>query len=147
MAQQWTPAPTAAPQQTWTNPPHHPQRSGLFKAGEIMLLIGAILHTVGAGMLLVGGAILLLVGRALRDSAFPTAVVGTVYLVAGVLLAIGSFFAWSAWKRAKAGDAHTAWVRGLVASLLPPLQVVSLVAAILCKVSPEGEAQARAKAP
>ena len=45
----------------------------------------------------------------------------------------------------RAGDAHGAWVKGLVSSLLPPLHVVNLIGAILCLVIPEGEAAKRAR--
>lgn len=121
--------------------------SGLFKAGTILLLVGAILHAVGA-VVLVGIAIVMLtVGRA-GDGSQPFAVIGVVYLVLGVLLAVGTVFGFLAHSKAARGDAHAAWVQGLVASLLPPLQLVTLLGAIFCLVSREGElakqAQARA---
>ncbi|MEK6974785.1 MAG: hypothetical protein AABY18_00420 [Candidatus Thermoplasmatota archaeon] len=63
----------------------------------------------------------------------------------GVFLGVGALFAFLAYGKAKRGDAHGAWVQGLVTSLLPPPQVVSLLGAIFCKVSHEGEAAARAR--
>lgn len=121
--------------------------SSLLKAGGILLLVGAILATVGAALLLVVSAFMFAIGENYlgeEDQAtFPFAVVGGVYVVLGILLAVGAVLGYQAWGRAKAGDARAAWMRGLVASLLPPLQVVSLVGAILCLVSPEGEEQGR----
>lgn len=123
--------------------------SGMLKAGTIILLVGAILHAFGSFVLLLMGSLMLALGRSFlgggRGGAFPFAIVGTLYLVLGVLLAAGAIVGFAAWGRAKAGDARGGWVRGLVASLLPPVQLVTLVGAILCLVSPEGEAQGRAR--
>lgn len=119
--------------------------SGMFKAGKILLLVGAILHAVFAVLLIVMSVLMLSLSGALGDdTAFPM-VVAVVYLVGGILLAVGSVFGFVAYRRAKSGHAHSAWVNGLVASLLPPLQVVTLLGAIFCLVSPEGEAAQQAR--
>jgi hypothetical protein len=65
---------------------------------------------------------------------------GILFAVLGLLVGAGSVLAFLAHGRAKAGDPQGAFVRGLVGALLPPVQAVTLIGAILCKVSPEGEA-------
>jgi hypothetical protein len=121
----------------------------MLKAGTILLLVGSILDIAGAFFLVLVGTLMLALGRNFLgdgDASFPFAVIGALYLVLGVLLAAGALVGFGAWGRAKAGDARGGWVRGLVASLLPPIRLLTLVGAILCLVSPEGEAQGRARA-
>ena len=120
--------------------------SGLLKAGTILLLIGAILQTLLAALLVGVAIVMLLIGQAVfgeEGGAIPFVVIGVFYLLFGLMLAVGAVFGFYGYGRAKAGDARAAWVRGLVSALLPPVHVVSLVGAILCLVSPEGEAQGR----
>lgn len=117
--------------------------SSLFKAGRIFLLIGAIMSAFGALFLLAASIFLLTVGNNIlggeSGSAFPATVVGWLYLGLGALLVVGCVFGFRAYGAAKAGDARRAWINGLVAALLPPLQIVPLVGAILCLVSPESQ--------
>ncbi|HUR62874.1 MAG TPA: hypothetical protein VM241_00170 [Candidatus Thermoplasmatota archaeon] len=117
-------------------------RSGLLKAGTILLLVGGILQAVGAVVLVLYGAFFAaLVNKS--DAPTPIPALFTWALVAlGAVGAIGCLPTFLAYGRAKAGDPQGAFVRGLVGSLLPPLQVVTLIGAILCKVSPEGEGHA-----
>jgi hypothetical protein len=77
---------------------------------------------------------------------FPFGWISLVYAGLGLLTAGSAVLGFMAYGRAKAGDARGAWVRGLVAALLPPLQVVPLVGALLCLLCPEGEAQGRPRA-
>lgn len=116
--------------------------SGMFKAGTVLLLIGAILQALGAVFLLGVGA-MLLGTQALQspdDNVAERTFLGFFYAVFGGVLAVGAIFGFIAQGRAKKGNAHSAWINGLVASLLPPLQAVTLIGAILCRVSPEGAA-------
>lgn len=118
------------------------------KAGRILLLVGAIMGAIGAFFLILAGILLVVVGRNLvgdGDAAFPGTVVGAIYLVMGVVIAVGTVFGFLAYARAQRGDWHGAWVFGLVAALVPPLQVLPLLGAIFCLVSPEGEAAKRAR--
>jgi hypothetical protein len=139
-----TPSPAAAPipsaPSPWQLPP---QPSGLLKAGTILLLVGAILAAVATFFLLVASIFMLAIGQSLLsdgESALGLRLAGGIYLGLSLLTAVGCALGFSAWTRAKAGDTRSAFVRGLVSSLLPPLQVVTLIGAILVKVSPEGEA-------
>lgn len=108
-------------------------KSGLLEAGTILLLVGSILSTVGAAVLVLLGAFV----AWMTGSWFVL-----VYVVMGVLLAFGAAFGFLSWKRAKRGDLRGAFAFGLTSSLLPPLQALTLVGAILVRVSPEGTAQA-----
>lgn len=124
--------------------------SGLFKAGSILVLVGAILSAAGAFFLIIASVVLLALGSNIlggeTESTFPATVVGVVYLVLSLMMAVGSIFGFQGYKAAKRGDVHAGWVKGLVCALLPPLQAIPLIGAILLLVSPEHEAS-RATAP
>lgn len=116
-------------------------QSGLYQAGTILLLVGGIVQVFGALMMFGLGAFFLVVGTAAADAALGF--MGPLYLGLGVLVAVGSVFAFIGWTKARNGDAHGAWIMGLVGSLVPPLQLVTLLGAIFCLVSPEGQAAKR----
>lgn len=122
--------------------------SGLFKAGSILVLVGAILSAVGAFFLVIAGSVMLVLGsNVLGDASgetFPALIVGIVYLVLGLVMVVGCIFGFQGYGAAKRGDVHAGWVKGLVCALLPPLQAVPLIGAILLLVSPEHEATKRA---
>lgn len=123
-------------------------QSGMLKAGTVLLLVGAILHAVGAFFLTAAGLLFLLIDKTFLgdgEATFPATFVGALYLFLGLVMVVGSFFGFSAWRQSQGGQLHSAWVRGLVASLLPPLQVVTLLGAIFVLVSPEHEAQEKAR--
>ena len=125
------------------------QRSGLFNAGSILLLIGAILQVVGAVFLVGFGIFFVVLSGIIEDSGDESpvpAVIAAVYIGLGFLSALGSVFGFLGYRDSQRGDAHGAWVKSLVSALVPPLQVVNLIGAILCLVSPEGEAAKRARA-
>jgi hypothetical protein len=117
-------------------------RSGLLKAGTILLLVGGILQAVGSVILVLYGAFFAaLVNKSGAPTGIP-AVFSWLFVALGVVGAVGCLMTFLSYGRAKAGDPQGAFVRGLVGSLLPPLHVVTLIGAILCKVSPEGEGRA-----
>jgi hypothetical protein len=128
-------------------------RSGLLKAGTILLLVGAILQAVGAVVLMLYAILWGAIVRAMARRAGGTGstplpgFLSILFVALGILLAVGSLMSFLAHGRARAGDANAAFVRGLVGSLLPPVQIVPLVGAILCKVSPEGEGHGRPPVP
>lgn len=118
--------------------------SGLYKAGSILVLVGAILSAVGAFFLVIAATFMLILGSNLlggeTESTFPALIVGIVYLVLGLMMVVGCIFGFQGYAAAKRGDVHAGWVKGLVCALLPPLQAVPLIGAILLLVSPEHEA-------
>lgn len=116
-------------------------QSGLLKAGRILVLIGAIMSALGAVML-AGTAIGL--GLLPTESDADAAIsmgISIMYGVFAIMLVAGSVLGFLSHRNVGAGRIHTAWIQGLVASLLPPLQVLLLVGAILVYVSPEHEAE------
>lgn len=122
-------------------------RSGLFKAGEVLLLVGAILSAVGAVFLVLASIGLGALFASTDTGDAPTGFITAVYGVLAAVLAMGAVFGFLAYGKARRGDAHGGFVFGLVAALLPPVQVVPLLGAIFCKVSPEGEAARSAVPP
>jgi MFS family permease len=119
--------------------------SGLATAGRILLLVGAIMSLLGACFLL--GLITLL--QLLGERAPPAngtgqelQVMGLVYGILALVLVVGAVFGYLAYRFASRGQWRQAWTYGFVAALVPPLQLIPLLGAIFCLVSPEGE-QAR----
>ena len=119
--------------------------SGMYKAGTILLLVGAILHAIGTLALAGLGIVYIMLEGADGGGPRLFAFMGYVYLGLAALTAVGTVFGFLAHAKASRGDAHGGWVNGLVASLLPPLQVITLLGAIFCLVSPEGEAAKRSR--
>lgn len=134
--------------------PAYPGPSGLLKAARILLLVGAILAAVGAflvlAMSLVLGAVFAEVEDPAEEAGAPAgAIFGFLlgfYGLFGVLSLAGSACGFVAWRKAERGDLSPAFVWGLVASLLPPVNIILLLGAIFCKTCPEADAQARAAA-
>src|ERR1041385_2261973 len=99
------------------------QRSGLLKAGTILLLVGGILQAVGAVLLLLYAVLWGAIVRALMKRAGGTATplpgfIAIVFVVLALLLAVGSLLSFLGYGRARVGDANAAFVRGLVGALL-----------------------------
>ena len=114
----------------------------------MLLLVGAILAAFGTVFLVAAGIVILTLDRELmgdNEAYFPGTFIGAIYLGLAGLSAIGCVFGFLAYARAQDGDWHGAWVFGLVSALVPPLQVVPLLGAIFCLVSPEGEAAKAAR--
>ncbi len=121
--------------------------SGLFKAGRILVLVGAIMSVAAAVFLLIATLGLAAFGQLASEAEADTAVAGIVTVVYGIialLTAVGAVFGFLSFASARRGDVHQAWIRGLVAALLPPVQLLLLVGAILILVSPEHEAEQNA---
>jgi hypothetical protein len=121
-----------------------PQQSGLLKACTILLLVGAILAVVGAFLMLVFTALFGFVLAAFQDEGrgdmgFP-AVIGIFYGAFGLLLLASAVCGFIGWRKAGQGDLQGAFVWGLVASLLPPVNILLLLGAIFAKTCPEAEA-------
>ena len=120
------------------------------KASTILLLVGAILAAVGAFFMLFFTLFFSAIFSELSsESGAPEGIPSMIfgfYGLFGLLGAAGSVCGFVAWRKASNGDLASAFVWGLVASLLPPLNIVMLLGAIFAKVCPEAEAQARAPA-
>jgi hypothetical protein len=119
------------------------------KAATILLLVGAILSAVGAFFFLLMVAFIgaIFSGLPTEGTGFPFGFIAGFYGVIGILVAAGSVCAFVGWRKASQGDFQGGFVWGLIGALLPPVQIVTLVGAILAKVCPEAEAQARPQAP
>ncbi len=107
--------------------------SSLLRAGRILTLIGAGVSALGALILLgVTGVIALIPG-----SDGPPIWFVALYGVLALIMALGAGFGFMAARRVKDGHIHRAWVLALTGALLPPVQTILLVGAILIYVSPE----------
>lgn len=114
-----------------------PMQSGSLRAGGIVLLVGAIIQVLTA---LAVAVLVLLMGRVDMPPGIPAGLVQVAYAVLAGLLAIGAGVAFWAYADHRKGRVRPAWIKGLVASLLPPVQVVTLLGAVLCFASPEAQA-------
>ncbi len=115
--------------------------TGLLKAGRILVLVGAIMSVFGALMLLLVSIGINLIPTESGTDAAVGAFVGILYGVLAAMLIAGAIFGFLSFRSVGEGRIHRAWIQGLVAALLPPVQVLSLVGAILILVSPEHEAE------
>jgi hypothetical protein len=116
-----------------------PGRSGLLRAGEILLLVGAFLQLAYAVLMLGFGVMVGWVRDAQAAGSvtpFPSWFV-PLYFVLGALGLAGCVLTFLAYRAVGRGEPRHAFMLGLAGSLLPPVQVVPLLGAILCKVSPE----------
>jgi len=104
------------------------QRSGKAKAGELLLLVGGILQLVLAGLMVFFGALAILVTWN-----------GVRFVLLGLVVGAGGILGLAGYDRARAGNHHGAFSMGLAGTFLPPMNVVLLLGAILCKVSPEAQ--------
>lgn len=147
-------APPPAPLATPASPPVRVGESGLSKASKILLLVGAILST-GLAVMMVGMAIFM--GAVFSEFEaeaqeqdpsfrFPGPLFLAFYGIWGLLYAAGAVCAFVGWRKASAGDLDSGFVWGLIGSLLPPFNVVILLGAIFAKVCPEAEAKAHSAA-
>lgn len=105
--------------------------TSLAVAGTVLLLVGAIVSTAGTVLVFFFG---FTAGQPFM-------------MVVAALLAIGAVLGFVAWRKAAAGQLGPAFGLGLASALLPPIQVLQLVGAILVKVADANAAQARAASP
>ena len=106
------------------------------KIGKILVLIAFILKVVGIlaalGMAAMGSAALML---------FPFGEALFLGYVAAVIILglIGIFLVWKAFDKMAAKDFKTAAIYSLIATFLPPFDVIVLIGAILIFISPEAK--------
>lgn len=114
--------------------------SGLHQAGRILVLVGAIMNFVGALFVVIAALGIVVMQNVTDGGNVVTSFIGIMYGVLALVSIAGGIVGITAYHRAKAGEVHSAWIRGLVAALLPPVQAITLVGAILLLTSPEHEA-------
>lgn len=105
--------------------------TGLRKAAEILFLVGAILGTFGTLLMVAMAAGMGILFESMGDGA---TFIPILYGALALVLAGGTVATFVAWSRARAGDHDAAFVWGLVGALLPPVQLIPLLAAVFCKV-------------
>ena len=102
--------------------------------GKIFILIGFILGFIGSLIMIVMGAAL---GIFIKQEMMMF--VGILYLVLGIIMAVGSLIGVFAFKAASNNDFHKAGILGIVSSVIPPLNIFTLVGGILCIASKESK--------
>jgi len=115
------------------------------KAGKILIFIGVILNIISFPILFVLGTALVLVSFGAL-SGFQQFMIfgldfytmGLIYIILGIISVIGLILKIMAYRQASQKENfHNAGVYGIVASFIPPLDVVTLIGGILCWVSKE----------
>ncbi len=100
------------------------------KVGKILLIIGVVLGLLSLlAMLFVGSMMMFGMAGLFGGLVYAIIAVDVVGLVVGVL----------AIKKAMDGEMKSAGIYGIISSLLPPLNIITLIGAILCLVSPEAK--------
>lgn len=106
---------------------------GLGQAGNILLLVGAIFAALGAvffGLFAIGFGALFAALTNEPEAAF----IGFLYGGLAMLYAVSAVLNFIAYNRSRENDADGAFLFGLIASMLPPVRVFTLLGAIFCKV-------------
>ncbi len=106
---------------------------GLGQAGNILLLVGAIFAAIGAvffGLFAIGFSALF---AALTNEP-EAAAIGIIYGALAVLYVASAVLNFMAYNRSRENDADGAFLFGLIAAMLPPVRVFTLLGAIFCKV-------------
>lgn len=115
------------------------------RAGIILLLIGGIIRLVSGVFLAVVGVVMFVVLPRIGDLSSTDGMVagwmGIVYVIWGILWFASGFVAFYAYGRAKRGERHVPGVIGIVLSLLPPVDVVLLLAGVFLLSSDEAKAE------
>lgn len=104
------------------------------KIGKILILIGIIIQAIGIAAVLAIGSGMMDYGYGMMGSVF-----GGMFYALGLVQIVGLIVGVYAYKSAEKGDFHNAGILAIVASLLPPLQLLMLVGGILCLVSREAK--------
>ncbi len=98
------------------------------KVGKIFILIGFILAFVGAFFIIIWSAVF---------AQFMPVFLSGIFLGLGVVQVIGAIVGVFAFKATSEKKYHQAGVLGIVSSVIPPLNIFTLVGGILCLVSRE----------
>lgn len=102
--------------------------SGSAVAGRILILIGFIIGIFGLGMMIFYSSIF---------SSVP--VMATIFIVLGIIQIVGAVFGILAFILTLKKEFKRAGIFGIIASFLPPLNIVMLIGGILCLTSREAK--------
>lgn len=104
------------------------------KVGQILILISVILKVLGLLGIIASATVL---GSALPILSVIPFGVGAMLAGIAIVILIGITLGFLSLKSASEGDFHKAGVIGIIASLLPPLDIIMILGGILCLVSEE----------
>ncbi len=110
----------------------------LAKAGTILTLVGGILNVLGA--LLMIGMNVLIAWLIANDPGSPEEVEAFIQWIYGsiaALMIVGAILAFIAFSKGRKGEHRTAAILSFVASALPPVQFVMIIAGILLYLADE----------
>jgi hypothetical protein len=96
--------------------------------GKILILVGIVLHTLSLILILFMsffGIFIQFLGWSL-----------TIYGLVGIVGLVYGIFAYTQCSK---GNFHKAGIFGIISSVLPPLDVIMLIGAVLCLISKEGK--------
>jgi len=116
-----------------------PELSSEAKIGKILILVGFILGIFGTIFSIIFGIILIAFSNSEFAQKSGLSLFGGFYLVWGILMIVGTILAIFAYKSASNHDFHKAGIMGIVASLIPPLNIFILIGGILCLTSREAK--------
>jgi len=115
------------------------------KAGKVLIFIGVILSVISFPILFFIGASLVLVSfgtlsgfQQFLIAGLDSYTMGLIFIMLGIISIIGLILKIMAYRQASQKENfHNAGVYGIVASFVPPLEIVTLIGGILCWVSKE----------
>ena len=110
-----------------------PELSTEANVGRIFILIGFIVGFIGSiAMIIMGAAMKSLVPNL-------TSFFGVFYVILGVVMLVGSVIGVFAFRAASNHEFRNAAILGIVSSIIPPLNIFTLVGGILCLTSREAK--------
>ncbi|MDD1719775.1 MAG: hypothetical protein LUQ25_06930 [Methanoregulaceae archaeon] len=104
------------------------------KIGKILILVAIILGVIGL-------VIMSAIGSLGVGLFFPAWLVGG-FVILMIVKVIGIVIGVIAFKSAEDGDYSRAGILAIVSSVLPPIDILMLVGAIVCIISPEAKKKA-----
>ena len=98
------------------------------EVGKVLILIGIIFSIISTIVIFTIG---------LWSLIFP--IFGILALIAGIIGIVGIFYGIVAYRICSKGNFNKAGIYGIISSLLPPLDLIMLLGAILCLISKEAK--------
>ncbi|TRZ54676.1 hypothetical protein D4Q76_01905 [archaeon] len=109
------------------------------KIGKILILVGIITQAIGIAAVLAISSGMMGYWGMMSWGGMMGSVFGGMFYALGLVQIIGLIVGIYAYKSAEKGDFHNAGILAVVASVIPPLQLISLVGGILCLASREAK--------